>query len=149
MLAMDSGTSLGFLTRRAYFALRRRIAADLVPLGLTAEQYSVIFVLDTDAGLRQRDIAERLYSDANTITSILRRLEQQGWVTREADPRDRRAMRVRLTEAGRVRREEALAIAERTKERAMDGFSPDERRQLVALLERVYRNATAEQGEPA
>ena len=51
---------------------------------------------------RQRDLAQRSYSDANTVTALLRLLEQKGLVRRERDNQDARALRAYLTPRGRT-----------------------------------------------
>lgn len=141
---MESSPGLGFLLRRAYYSMRRRLTDELAPLGLTAEQYSVIYVLEERESLPQQAIAERLFSDPNTVVGILRRLEEAGWITRAPDPGDRRVQLVRLTPRGRRRRRRALEIAQVIKDRATEGVSQADMRVLRRVLGRIYENSTSE-----
>ena len=71
------------------------------------------------------------------MTKRLDRLEQQGLVNREPDPKDRRGVTIQLTESGR--RLVARAIADNTKNEAtlLAGLSGKERRMLGDLLRRL------------
>lgn len=57
-----------------------------------------------------RALGERLSLEPATLSPLLKRLEAAGYVTRERDPRDERALQVRLTKAGRGLRQQALEI---------------------------------------
>ena len=52
--------------------------------------------------LSVRQLSERTGTRASTLTGLLDRLENRGYLTRELDPADRRSFRLPLTEAGRA-----------------------------------------------
>jgi DNA-binding MarR family transcriptional regulator len=91
------------LLRRAWYGLnqafRRRIRHNRV----TPDQFTVMRTLmeAAEGGLSQREIADRISSDANTIASLLDRMQRNGLIERAKDQRDRRARRIRLLPAGR------------------------------------------------
>lgn len=128
------------MLRRAYYSMRRDLAARLAHLEVTAEQYSVLYVLDEPKGLRQQTIADRLFSDANTIGAVIKRLEEKGWIERAPDPSDRRAMLVRMTVKGTEVRNIALSHGDEIKAIASQDFSEDDMKALYDLLERLYLN---------
>jgi len=76
----------------------------------------------------------------NTISSLLRGLEEQGYIQRTLDAGDRRVFRIQLTEAGRevVQRLAPQRVA--YVDRLASGLSGEEREQLIALLEKLYRS---------
>jgi DNA-binding MarR family transcriptional regulator len=76
--------------------------------GITADQFVLLSVLAREEGITQIAIVERTASDPNTVTAILRLLEDRGLVRREAHAADRRARCVFLTAEGkRVQRQAA------------------------------------------
>lgn len=82
----------------------------LEPMGLTHPQYLVMLALWGYEPLTVRALGERLSLEPATLSPLLKRLEAAGYVTRERDPRDERALQVRLTKAGRGLRQQALEI---------------------------------------
>ena len=80
----------------------------LEPLGLTHPQYLVMLALWGRSPRTVRDLGEALQLEPATLSPLLKRLEAQGYVTRERSARDERALDVALTDAGRALRERAL-----------------------------------------
>jgi DNA-binding MarR family transcriptional regulator len=72
-----------------------------------------------------------------TITGLLDGLEKDGLIQRQADPSDRRLIRVNLTDAGREFLEKITPTYARWLTDIVGPLSEDERRQLVSLLEKV------------
>lgn len=72
----------------------------LAPLGLTYPQYIVLLVLWEDAPCTVSHIGERSLLNSNTLTPLLKRLEQGGWVTRTRSACDERTVEIGLTRAG-------------------------------------------------
>jgi DNA-binding MarR family transcriptional regulator len=72
-------------------------------LGITPDQFTVLrTLLESDpAGLMQRDLAQSITSDPNTIGSLLERMESAGLVSRKPHEKDRRAHRIQLSASGR------------------------------------------------
>ena len=73
----------------------------LAPTGLTITQYSLLGHVRVFDGISIGALAEKLITDPTTLTRNLRPLRRQGLLRLEADANDRRARRLRLTEAGR------------------------------------------------
>lgn len=82
----------------------------LSALGLTYPQYLVMMLLWDQEGLGIKDLAERLQQDSGSITPLVKRLEAQGYLLRERDPRDERNRVLTLTPAGRQLRQASAAI---------------------------------------
>lgn len=87
--------------RRAYLALQRCGDVMFRPRRVTFDQFSLLWAVERNEGLRQNELAEVLFTDPNTVTAMLVRLEKRGLVRREVCAQDGRARRVRLTAAGR------------------------------------------------
>ena len=91
------------LLRRAWFSLNltfRRLSAKA---GITPDQFTVLRTLHEHepVGLTQRELAEIMTSDANTIASLLARMEESELIGRGMHPADRRANRIFVKPAGR------------------------------------------------
>lgn len=93
---------IGMLMRGAYLSFHRRAQAHFGKRGVTADQYVILAVLAEEDDLTQKELARRTYSDANTVTAMLKRLEEKGLVDRKACNEDGRARRVHLTRRGRA-----------------------------------------------
>ncbi len=76
----------------------------------------------------------------NTISVLLRGLEEHGWVERTLDPEDRRVFRMRLTPAGRdlIRTSAPERLAHLNA--LVDDLSAEERTQLIRLLSKLHRS---------
>jgi DNA-binding MarR family transcriptional regulator len=87
----------------------------------------------------QADLVRRLGVDAKDVVLLLNHLEETGLVVREPDPRDRRKNAVTVTPAGDRILERCAELAERANAELLAPLSAAERRQLMALLTRVYK----------
>lgn len=82
----------------------------LEPLGLTYPQYLALAALWAKNGQTVGQIGNTLLLDSNTLTPLLKRLEQGGWITRQRDTDDERQVRISLTDAGRTLQGEAAKV---------------------------------------
>ena len=69
-------------------------------LGVTGPQRLAVRTIGTKPGLSPQDVAAALHLHKSTVTGILRRLEDQGLITRAVDTRDKRRARLHLTSPG-------------------------------------------------
>ncbi len=82
----------------------------LKPLGLTYTQYIVFLVLWEKDGVPVSEIGEKLMLDNGTLSPLLKKMEQAGYVTRRRSAEDDRVVLITLTEKGMVLQEEAKDI---------------------------------------
>lgn len=82
----------------------------LKPLGLTYTQYIVFLVLWEKDGLSVTEIGEKLMLDNGTLSPLLKKMEQAGYVERRRCREDDRVVEIRLTEEGRQLKEKAKEI---------------------------------------
>lgn len=78
----------------------------------------------------------------NTISALLRGLEEQGLIARELDETDRRIFRIRLTPAGRELVEKAAPQHLQRLNQLISGLSMEEKSQLSDLLAKLYCSMT-------
>ena len=92
--------------QRATHRTLHALSAALADLNLSAAEINALANLGTGGTLNVRQLSERTGTRASTLTGLLDRLENRGYLARELDPADRRSFRLPLTEAG-------LAVAAR------------------------------------
>lgn len=98
------------------YAASRLITREYQPfldnLKITYPQYLVLMVLWEHDGLPVNDIAKKLILNTNTITPLLKRMEQQGLIKRTRSELDERKVLVQLTRKGGKLQEKASQIPE-------------------------------------
>jgi MarR family transcriptional regulator, organic hydroperoxide resistance regulator len=107
----------------------------LDPLGLTYPQYIVLMILWSDAPCTVSHIGERAQLASNTLTPLLKRLEQQGFVTRERARDDERVVNIGLTEAGRALKAHCACVPMQLLARI--GYPVEDAKTLKTLLDRL------------
>ena len=79
-------------------------------LGITYPQYLVLMVLWQHKEQTVNEICSKLLLETNTVTPLLKRLEQKGILTRKRSEADERSVIISLTEEGEALKERALLI---------------------------------------
>ena len=90
--------------------LVRQYGPYLKELDLTYTQYIVMMVLWEKESVSSRELAECLHLDYGTLTPVLKRLDQAGYLTRERAASDERLLTLTLTETGRKLKTKAVHI---------------------------------------
>jgi DNA-binding MarR family transcriptional regulator len=133
-VADDDAAALSELLMRAARAQRRGWRDALAPWDLTPSQGRALRVISAADGTRVSDLADALRIAPRSATEVADGLEQRGLVERTPDPRDRRAVLLRPTAAGRRLREEVEA-ARAAEARSLFGrLSADDRSTLARIL---------------
>ena len=118
-----------------YAAARSVISAYtpyLKPLGLTYTQYILFLVLWEKDGLTVGEICSRLKLDSGTISPVLKKLCQQGYIEKSQSTEDERSFIITLTEKGRMLQEEAKDIPLQVGK--CINIAPEKAKQLYDLL---------------
>lgn len=126
------------LGRMIYFmALDIRNLAEkvLAPHELTLEQFQTLKILSMETGLTQRQLGLETKKNPANMTRILDRLAMKSLIARQADPNDRRAYLIFLTDKGQVLLEEALVVFE--------SFSARLHRGITGQMQQMTRRALA------
>ncbi|ODU19619.1 MAG: transcriptional regulator [Sphingomonas sp. SCN 67-18] len=131
---------LGFLIADISRLMRRRFDERARVLGVTRPQWRLMLALSRNEGANQGTLAELIDVEPITLCRMVDRLQESGLVERRADPADRRAWRIYLTDEARPLLDELRAVGADLFEIAMAGLNPAERDALSASLERVRDN---------
>ena len=117
--------------------MRRLFGRRVVPKGmreLTLPQLRALKTIALRSDCTMGELAKRLNISLGAATGLVDRLIQHGLVRRDADPQDRRVVRVRLTDTGRRAHEAAVRETRRRIRAALQSLSAGERAQVAAAL---------------
>jgi DNA-binding MarR family transcriptional regulator len=118
--------------------LRRAQAERLAPLGLTpAQERALRLITRGDEPPRMTELADRLGIVPRSLTTVVDALEEAALVRREIDPRNRRAILLRLTDQGAAVRDGLREARRRAAEDLFAPLSADDRKTLAGLLARL------------
>ncbi|MGW5156917.1 MarR family winged helix-turn-helix transcriptional regulator [Nonomuraea wenchangensis] len=118
--------------------LQSLIAAELPVLakhGLSMWGYIVLGALDDGAVRTQVALAETIGADKTRIIATLDKLQADGLITREPDPRDRRARILAITDEGRARRRAVRAEIQANEERLLARLPEADRQGFLRALQ--------------
>ena len=130
------GTLLGQVSR----LMRREFDARARWIGVTRPQWMVLGLLKAHAGSNQGALAEMLEVEPITLGRMIDRLQEAELVERRADPADRRAWLIFLTEKGQLLLDQLRPLGLETLSQALEGVSEADRELVIATLLRVRAN---------
>ncbi len=108
----------------------------LQPFGLTPLQGLILHALYEEDGLIAGEIGRRLQLDSATLSGVLERMTEAGWIAKQADSDDRRLVHINLTVKALSLRDEFLKKIEAVNNAVMASFRIEER----LLLERMLKD---------
>ena len=112
-------------------------------LGLTYTTYITMMVLWERGTVNVKTLGESLLLDSGTLTPVLKKLENKGYIVRGRSRSDERNLEVSITEAGERLKDEALAIPE--KMGACMDLNPEEMKTLYDLLYKLLHNVRGQE----
>ena len=99
-----------FSTLRLFQRDRAQVKPFLDELDLTYTQYIAMMVLWEHRQISVKDMGALLYLDSGTLTPVLKKLEQKGYLVRARDSEDERVLNVTITELGEKLKEDAVLV---------------------------------------
>lgn len=88
----------------------RRYKPYLDELDLTYTQYITMMVLWDKKSINVKDLGDRLFLDSGTLTPLLKKLENKGYISRERSKTDERNLIVTITDKGEALKEKAADV---------------------------------------
>ncbi len=107
-------------------------------IGLHVGQDAILRQLWREDGLTQSEVAGRLCIQPATVTKMLQRMAQSGFIERRADTRDQRVSRVYLTAGGRELETRVCAVWQQLEQELTAALSAEEIETLRTLLRCVH-----------
>lgn len=136
------GYMVNHLARLFARALERRIQ----PHGLSPGQFPVLLALWEREGLTQAELCRIVQIEQPTMANTLNRMERDGLIQRQPDPRDGRRSLIHLTERARGLEEPATAAARSVNMAAAQGLDEAERAELLRLVAMLVENLERDSG---
>lgn len=132
---------IGFLIKNISDRMRASGDNDLREHGLTFSQAHILFEIENAGGtLAQKNIEKILDVSHPTVTGLIARLQEKGFVECGADPDDRRNKIVTMTQKAYSLAQLLRDNRRKAEEALLAGLSEEETEQLGQTLIRLYTN---------
>lgn len=132
----DLEAHLGYWLRCLSNFVSHSFAARLEKQGISVAQWVVLRTLYDCGGAKLNDVAKLVGVDKSTLSRMVERLVQKGWVNR-AEGRDRRSVGVELTSAGKKMVLQAAALADENDEAFFHTLSSRQREEFLATIKQL------------
>lgn len=127
-----AATKAWFSVVRTYNLCDAALTARLASLGLRVAEHEVLANLTRTPGITQQELARRCFVAKSGISMLLKRMEEQALLRREADVKDGRIKRLYLSSEGEALAVQSMAIQDDIVERMMATLAMNE---LIAMSE--------------
>ncbi|EHS03697.1 MULTISPECIES: MarR family winged helix-turn-helix transcriptional regulator [Staphylococcus] len=112
----------------------------LKQFGITYSQYLVLLMLWEENPQTLNSIGRHLDLSSNTLTPLLKRLEQSGWVKRERQQSDKRQLIITLTDNGQQQQEAVFEAISSCLPQEFDTTEYDETKYVFEELEKTLKH---------
>lgn len=137
--------NLGILLHDATRLVRKRLDRRIAHLGLSTSQWRLLVGTLRSGSATQARLAEKLEIEPISVSRLIDRMEQAGWVTREADPADRRAKIIVPTEKAQASYETIRNEARGVISEALTGISNEHQVILMECLQQLVTNLSTDE----
>ena len=134
-------TYLGYLLGQANHALYKDFDAQVRARGLSSIEWRVLATLHDGDPLTVSQLAQEVLSKQPTVTKLVQRMADQGWVALHADASDQRRTLVKVTPAGRRLVKPLVEAAREHEARILRSLGATEKAALRKLLEKITQQA--------
>jgi DNA-binding MarR family transcriptional regulator len=130
--------AIGRLLKNMHQSVRHAIDESLrrERIDVSFAHFVTLYTLSSEPGIAGAELARRAFVTAQTMNTILRRMERDGAIERRPHPTNQRADSWHITKAGQSGMAKAQVVVERVWTQMFEGLSEQEVRQLQKLLER-------------
>jgi len=108
--------------------------------GITRAQWAVLAKVERAEGLKQTELAEQMEMQPITLTRLIDRLCDNGWIERRSDDSDRRVNRLYLRKAARPLLGKLGGLRSELTATALEGINPADAHRLLGQLETIKEN---------
>jgi MarR family transcriptional regulator, transcriptional regulator for hemolysin len=108
--------------------------------GITRAQWAVLAKVERSEGMKQTELAEQMEVQPITLTRLIDKLCDNGWIERRGDENDRRVNRLYLRKAARPLLAKLASLRSELTATALEGINPADAHRLLAQLESIKEN---------
>ena len=131
----------GHLLRILHWCTDQNMTAALETMDLTAAQGHIMgFLAHQSKPPCSRDVEAEFRLSHPTVSGLLQRLEQKGFIEQRSDPEDRRKKRIYVLDKGRQCQQLMHETILENERRIVQDFTPEEQEQFISLLTRAITN---------
>lgn len=123
-----------FILSKANQKVYGTFKARLLPYGLTPMQALVLHALYGEEGVCAGELGKRLALDSATLSGVLDRLTENGWIVKNALTEDKRVLNIQLTDKARRLRNKFLKETGELNREILSVFNTEERLLLFRML---------------
>lgn len=139
-MVSDGIDRLGFLIHDAQRLIRKRFEARASGYGLSAAQWRLLVRAAKEEGVAQARLAELLEIEPISVSRLIDRMEDGGWIERRSDAADRRVRTIFPTPKAREAYAHVKSLAGEVYEEALAGLTGEQRRALIGGLSTLVEN---------
>ena len=132
------GRAIGRLSRSAHSYFQHRFRE----YGLGYAQVLTLHYVSRHNGIDQNELCGHQHLDKSSLTSQLNKLEANGYIIRKADPTDRRAKRVFITEKTQAIQDDLHAVFTSWSGILLEGLDENELETMFGILDKMQNNAS-------
>jgi MarR family transcriptional regulator for hemolysin len=108
--------------------------------GITRAQWAVLAKVERFEGMKQTELAEQMEMQPITLTRLIDRLCDNGWIERRSDDTDRRVNRLYLRKAAKPLLVKLAGLKAELTGTALEGISASDANRLLGQLEAIKEN---------
>jgi len=141
-------SSVGYLLKRAHLLMLDQLESVVAGSDITITQWVVMMHLREGLAINARDLCAQLRHDSGALTRLIDQLEARGLVQRERSREDRRAVQLRLTDAGLATLSSLLPKVVDKLNFTLRDFTRAEAGELNRLLSKLITSLEAASSQP-
>lgn len=126
--------NLHFMLMKCFHHSNKAIVKKNTALSLLPGQGKILECLMEEEGLSPKELGVRCVIDKSTITSLINKMEKQGFIKRTNDKTDKRAINIWLTDTGRMLGKKVIKNGQDIDNAVLKNLSPEQRKDLENIL---------------
>ena len=141
MKKFDYENSFGFVIYSASKMMQKAFDLELRnKTGINLVQSKVIFALNMQSGPTQRELADKIGVESPTLVPIIDKMEQDGYVKRKLDSKDRRIKRIYATAKADSMWDSMMECAAQIRKTAIQDLSESEIKSALGVVKKMTEN---------
>ena len=141
---LEPGDSVGYLLKRCGVVMTQLAEQNFGDLSISFTQWTVLIYLTQQEHISATQLSAHIGHDMGALTRVVDELERRGFVRRERSSRDRRAVEIAITAAGRRQALEGKRLVVGLLNRLVEPFTDAEITTLIGLLQRLLGHLQSE-----
>ena len=148
MKKFDYEDTIGFVVYSASKMMQKAFDLELRnKAGINLVQSKVIFALNIQSGPTQRELADKIGVESPTLVSIIDKMEQDGYVKRKPDAKDRRIKRIYATAKADSLWDSMMECAAQIKKTSVKDLSENEIKSALKVVKKITENLAISLGD--